>query len=79
MDVGGLDRRPESLRDLQRFLRPDSRHRDDELVASVPCRQVSPPDGAAHERCRLSQHLVSGGVPELVVELLEVIDVTEED
>ena len=51
------------------------REHDEELFATPPCHDVgfsqAGGDGARH----LGQHLISGPVPELVVDALEVIDV----
>ena len=45
-----------------------------ELVAREPARRVAAPQGGRHPRCDRGQQLVSGGVPERVVDELEPVE-----
>src|SRR5436305_8692219 len=73
------DRSPELSGDVEGRLVRRFRHDDRELLATDACHPVDPAaQSLLQPRAELLQDLVSGPVPERVVDFLEVIDVAED-
>jgi hypothetical protein len=54
-------------------------HEQEKLVAALAGQDVAPADQLGDSPCGLTQHLVAGGVPERVVDELEVVQVEVEE